>query len=125
MKHGIRVTSFSIEATYPGLLAGIPNKRMNAGVINGLRSRNFHVIVGEDEYSEGSEGGQNHCMGYYTVIASLISSELTSEENKKFDFRELTVAFFVNSAFDLTINQIVEKAIENLDWEKHSELVAW
>lgn len=126
MKHGIKVTSFSIEDTYPGLLAGIPTKAMNSSVINRLRSRNLYVIVREDEYAhEGSEGSQHHCMGYYTAIVSLISSELTSEEKKKYDFKELTIAFFVNEPFDLTINQMVEKAIENLDWQEHSELSGW
>lgn len=123
MKDGIKVRGCSVEETYPGMMAGIPSKGMNYRIIDRLRKNGMYVIVDENHYSNDETERRNKFgLPYWLVTVLLHSYDLTEEEYKEFEFRELKVAFFHSKPFDHPINEMVEEAIKDLDWEKESKL---
>lgn len=113
------VDAFSVEQTYGGMLAGVPDKELNDEIIaSALLSeewgeRKTHLI--EPEIIKGAGGAL--FLPEYTCKAWLVCHD----NNKGGDGSELVVVWFAYAVFHNTLEDFIACAIVDLPWDELAE----
>jgi hypothetical protein len=115
----VHVDAFSVEQTYGGMLAGVPDKELNDEIIaSALLSeewgeRKTHLI--EPEIIKGAGGAL--FLPEYTCKAWLVCHDPV----KKGDGSELVIVWFAYVVFNHPLNAVVANAAIDLPWDELAE----
>ncbi len=112
----VKVDGFEFGFTYGGLLEGSPNERMNNNIFERTNySTNWgprKVLKIRPEINEFKNGLKP---AHYSVW-------LNSNDpiNPKFHGSELVVIWFDEKPNGKTVEEIIQKGVQNIDWDKNA-----